>query len=119
MRYIALVHFDPAILDNMPLAGRQDVDRQTGALNREMEAAGILVHAEAIQGGGTAKLVRVRNGKIAVTDGPYIETKEQMAGFVLFDARDLNEAIAWQDRDPLCAIGAIEIRPIHDIPTPP
>lgn len=119
MRYIAIVHFDPALLDSMPLAERQDVDRQTGALNKEMEAAGILVHAEAIQGGDTAKLVRVRNGKLSVTDGPYIETKEQMAGFVLFEARDLNEAIAWQDRDPLAEIGTIEIRPVYDIPTPP
>jgi hypothetical protein len=119
MRYIAIVHFDPAILNNLPLAARQDVDRQTMALNREMSEAGILVHAEAIQEGHTARLVRVRNGRTLVTDGPYIETKEQMAGFVLFEARDLNEAIAWQDRDPLAGIGTIELRPIYEIPTPP
>lgn len=119
MRYVLLVHFDPTILGALPAAERREVDRRSLAENDALARSGHLVHAEAIQEGSSARLVRVRDSRAAVTDGPYIETKEQMAGFVLFDARDLNEAIAWQDRDPLCAIGTIEIRPVYDIPTPP
>ncbi len=119
MRYICLVHFDPELLDNLPTPERQDVDRQTRALDDELRASGHLVHSEAVQGGHSAMLVRVRDGKRAVTDGPYMETKEQMAGFVLLEARDLNEAIAIAARDPLARIGTIEVRPVYDIPIPP
>jgi hypothetical protein len=119
MRFIQLVHFDPAILDNMPLAEKQDIDRRALAKNAELAASGHLVHTEAVQGGDSAVLVRVRDGKVAVTDGPYIETKEQMAGFVLIEARDLAEALAIAGEDPLAEIGTIEVRPIYEIPLPP
>jgi hypothetical protein len=114
MRFIHLVHFDPAILDTMPLLEKQDVDRRALAKNAELEASGKLVLAEAIQGGDSAVLVRVRNGKVSVTDGPYIETKEQMAGFVLIEARDMAEAVAIAGEDPLAPIGTIEVRGIYE-----
>jgi hypothetical protein len=119
MRYICLVHSDPAILNNMPEPERQDFDRRTFALDDELRASGQLIHSQAVQEGHAARLVRVRNGKMSATDGPYIETKEQMAGFVLIEARDLNEAIAIAGRDPFAQIGTIEVRPIYDIPIPP
>ena len=64
-------------------------------------------------------LVRVRDGKLSVTDGPYIETKEQMAGFLLVEAADMDEALAIAGKVPLAEIGTIEVRPIYVIPTPP
>jgi hypothetical protein len=64
-------------------------------------------------------LVRVRDGTMSATDGPYMETKEQMAGFVLIEARDRDEAIAIVALDPLAEIGTIEVRPIYEIPIPP
>lgn len=119
MRYICLVHFEHERLDNLPLAERQDVDRRSLAYDRELAAKGHLVFSQAIQGGDSATLVRVREGRVSATDGPYIETKEQMAGFVLIEARDMNEAIRLAAGIPLAEIGTIEVRPIYEIPTPP
>ena len=119
MRYICLVHFEPSILVDAPLAERQEVDRRSLAYNGELKRRGHYVVSEAIQGGDTAVLVRVRNGKMSTTDGPYMETKEQMAGFVLIEARDMNEAIELAAGIPLAEIGTIEVRPIYEIPTPP
>ena len=119
MRYICMVHFEPSLLDNAPLAERQDVDRRSMAYDAELKARGQLVIAQAIQGGDSAVLVRVRDGKLSVTDGPYMETKEQMAGFLLIEAADMDEALAIAGKVPLAEIGTIEVRPIYVIPTPP
>ncbi len=119
MRYICMVHFEPARLDNAPLAERQDIDRRSMVYDAELKARGQLVVAQAIQGGDSAVLVRVRDGKLSVTDGPYIETKEQMAGFLLVEAADMDEALAIAGKVPLAEIGTIEVRPIYVIPTPP
>jgi hypothetical protein len=119
MRYLCLVHFEHSKLEGLPPADRQDVDRRSMAYDRELEARGNLVLAQAVEGGDHAVLVRVRNGKLSTTDGPFIETKEQMAGFVLIEARDMNEAISIAAGIPLAGIGTIEIRPEYIIPTPP
>ena len=63
----------------------------------------------------TATTVRVRNGKVAVTDGPFAETKEQLAGFYLIDAADLNEAIQLAAKIPPARVGSVEVRPIRDL----
>ncbi len=119
MRYVCLVHFEHEKLDGLPLAEKQDVDRRSLAFDRELEARGKLIVAQAVEGGDHAVLVRVRDGKMSTTDGPYIETKEQMAGFLLIEARDLNEAIEIAGGIPLAEIGTIEVRPEFVIPTPP
>ena len=119
MRYLCLVHFEHEKLDGLPLADRQDVDRRSMAYDRELEARGHLIVAQAVDGGDHAVLVRVRDGKVSTTDGPFIETKEQMAGFVLIEARDLNQAIEIAARIPLAEIGTIEVRPEFIIPAPP
>ncbi|MBA3732325.1 MAG: hypothetical protein H0W93_08280, partial [Gammaproteobacteria bacterium] len=63
----------------------------------------------------TATTVRVRNGKVSITDGPFAETKEQLAGFYLIDARDLNEAIQIAAKIPPARVGSIEVRPIRQL----
>jgi hypothetical protein len=119
MRYICLVHADPAAFDAMTTEQRADLDRRSLAYDKDLEARGHYVIAEAIQGSESATLVRVREGKMSATDGPFIETKEQMAGFVLVDARDMNEAVRLAAGIPMAELGTIEVRPIYDIPVPP
>jgi hypothetical protein len=119
MRYMCLVHFETTEFSNRPLAERQDVDRRSLAYDEELKAKGHYVSSQAIQSGDSAVLVRVRQGQVSATDGPYMETKEQMAGFVLIEARDMNEAVRLAAGIPLAEIGTIEVRPIYEIPTPP
>lgn len=116
MRYIHLVHLDASNFDRMTVEERQDVDRRALAANARLEAAGVLVHTEAVQDGSSAVLVRVREGKVSVTDGPYIESKEQMAGYVLVDVPDMAEAVRLAGEDPIAEYGTIEVRPIYVIP---
>lgn len=118
MRYICLVHFEPALLDLMPADQRETFNHRSADYDKELEARGHYVIAEAIQGGDSAVLVRVRDGKVATTDGPYIETKEQMAGFILIEARDMNEALRLASGIPLAELGTIEVRPVYQIPGP-
>src|SRR5262245_41314161 len=118
MRYMCIVHFEPSRLDTMPAADRKAFDRRSLDYDKELEAKGHYIHAEAIEGGDSAMLVRVRNGKLATTDGPYMETKERMAGFVLIEARDMNEAIRLASGIPLAELGTIEVRPVYLIPDP-
>ncbi len=77
--------------------------------------SGHMVAAEALQPTSTATTVRVRNGEIHVTDGPFAETKEQLAGFYLVDARDLNDAIRIASQIPPARVGSIEVRPIRQL----
>src|SRR5690606_31525824 len=119
MRFLCLVHFDPSKMESMSVAGQQDIDRRSIAYDRELERRGNDVLSQAVQGGDSAVLVRVRQGRVSTADGPYIEIKEQMAGFILIDARDLNEAIGVAAGVPLAELGTIEVRPEFVIPTPP
>jgi hypothetical protein len=85
------------------------------AFDQSVRKSGHCVASEALQPVATATTVRVRNGKIAVTDGPFAETKECLAGFYMIDAKDLNEAIQLAAKIPPAQIGSIEIRPIRPI----
>ena len=77
--------------------------------------SGLLVAAEALQPVETAATVRIRGGKVSVTDGPFAETKEQLAGFYLLDARDLNEAIQMAAKIPPAREGSVEVRPVREL----
>lgn len=118
MKYVCLVHFEPSELTSKPFEERQEVDRRSMAYDDELKAAGHLIVAQAIEGPESAVLVRVRDGKMSATDGPFIETKEQMAGFLLIEARDMNEAVRIASGVPLAEIGTIEVRPIYEVPVP-
>ena len=120
MRYMCLVHFDTTgYVGTTTPEQRQDLDRRSLGYDEELKAKGHYVASEAIEGGDSAVLVRVRQGEMSATDGPYIETKEQMAGFILIEARDMNEAVRLAAGIPIAEIGTIEVRPIYIIPTPP
>lgn len=119
MRYMCLVHFDTAIIKTANRETQQDLDRRSLAYDEKLKADGHYIASQAIEEGDSAVLVRVRNGTVSTTDGPFIETKEQMAGFILIEARDMNEAVRLAAGIPIAEIGTIEVRPVFVIPTPP
>ncbi len=108
MKYLCIVYLEDAKLHAVP-------DRECADCGDRLRTSGILVAAEALQPVETATTVRVRNGKVSVTDGPFAETKEQMAGFYLIEARDLNDAIQVASRIPPAREGSIEVRPIRQL----
>ncbi len=116
MKYLCQVWFDGTVIDRMQPPEREKLDRDSLAYDEELDGSGHLVLAEALQSPKAAVTVRVRDGKVSMTDGPFIETKEYLGGFILIEARDLNEAIRIAAGIPLARLGSIEIRPVYDIP---
>jgi hypothetical protein len=108
MKYLCLVYGEERAIEKMN-------DHDCLAYDRSIRASGHCISSEALQPVATATTVRVRNGKVAVTDGPFAETKEQLAGFYLIEAKDLGEAIALAAKIPPAEVGSIEVRPIRPI----
>lgn len=108
MKYLCLVYLDEKRLPELP---DEDCVEYDGAIRK----SGHCIASEALESVQTATTVRVRNGKLSVTDGPFAETKEQLAGFYLIEAQDLNEAIQIASKIPPARVGSIEIRPIRPI----
>jgi hypothetical protein len=108
MKYLCLVYGTESALASMD-------DRHCVAYDEKIKASGHCIASEALQPVQTATTVRVRNGKVSVTDGPFAETKEILAGFYMIEARDLNEAIQVASRIPPAEVGSIEVRPIRPI----
>lgn len=93
---------------------KHKLDSDSLGYDRDLMQSGNMIHAEALQSPKSAVTVRVRNGETAVTDGPFIETKEYLGGFILIEAKDLNDAIRIAAGIPLAKLGAIEVRPIYN-----
>ena len=115
MQYLALVYYEES---KMKALSQDDWD----ALNREcmgcvagLQQNGHFLEGRALQPVSTAATVRVRDGETLVSDGPFTETKEQLAGFYLLEARDLNEAVMLAGKIPPARYGSIEIRPVRDL----
>jgi hypothetical protein len=112
MKYACLVYFERGALDRFTPEEGAKLTEDSMAYDRFLESRGNLIMAQALEAPQTAVTIRVRNGKLSSTDGPFAETREILAGFVLIEARDLNEAIGLAEKIPLAAIGSIEIRPV-------
>lgn len=112
MKYLCLVCFEPKIWDTIAKDESEQIDRESSAYNEELQKRGNHIAAQALQPVDTAVTVRVRNGKVSVTDGPFAETKEVVGGFLLIHARDLNEAIQIASKIPVARLGSIEVRPV-------
>jgi len=108
MKYLCLVYGEEQAMQAMD-------DRHCVAFDEEVRKSGHCIASEALQPVASATTVRVRNGKASVTDGPFAETKECLAGFYMIEARDLNEAIQIASRIPPAQVGSIEVRPIRPI----
>jgi hypothetical protein len=108
MKYLLLVYSEEKKLASV-------ADSECWENSENLKRAGHYIAAEALQPVQTASTVRVRSGKLSVTDGPFAETKEQLAGFYLVEARDLNEAIQLAAKIPPARVGSIEVRPIREL----
>ena len=115
MKYLCLVYFDGTVLEKMSEAEKIAFDNESLTYDEELQRSGHFIAAEALESVKSAVTVRMRNGKISTTDGPFTETKEQLGGFILIDARDLNDAIQVAAKIPLARFGGIEVRPIWEL----
>lgn len=115
MKYLLLVHHNEDRFKNMPEGTKKDMLTESIQLCHQLDSKGQYVHASPLQPETTGTIVRVRNGKPTVTDGPFMETKEQLAGYFLIDAKDREDAIRIAERVPGARIGTVEIRPVITI----
>lgn len=110
MKYVCLCYDEEKKLKAMSKSEWDAIVREVHATNEELRKKGHLITAEALQSVQTATTVRVRDGKVSTTDGPFAETKEQLGGFFLINARDPNEAVQLASRLAGARLGCIEVR---------
>jgi len=108
MKYLCLVYAVERDLEAIP-------DSECVAYDESLRENGRCLASEALEPVAAAATVRVRNGKLSVTDGPFAETKEQLAGFYMVEARDLNDAIQLAAKIPPARVGSVEVRPVRPI----
>ncbi len=121
MRYMFLI-YSKETADGLPPADAADLIAGHRAVMDDAKRLGILVGVEGLKPATTATTVRSGGGKPTITDGPFAETKEQLAGYYILDCPDLDEALEWAQRIPTCCKGAqgcIEIRPVAELPYRP
>ncbi len=115
MKYLLLVYHNEARFKSMPEGTRNDMLVESIQLCHQLDGKGQYIHASPLQPEATGSVVQVREGKAFVTDGPFMETKEQLAGYFLFDAENQDEAIRIAERVPGARIGTVEVRPLVEI----
>jgi len=108
MKYLCLVYMAESTQGQVP-------DSECRDCGEALRRSGHLLAAEPLHPVSTATTVRVRNGQVSMTDGPFAETREQLAGFYLLEARDLNEAIQLAAKIPPARVGSIEVRPVREL----
>jgi hypothetical protein len=114
MQYLCLIYDDERQWEKMPPAESEKIIGEFHAYTESIRKSGHYVGGNALQPTHTATTVRVRQGRLATTDGPFAETKEQLGGYYLVQARDLNEAIQLAARIPGARLGSVEVRPIME-----
>ena len=114
MKYICLSYLGPINWETMSESERKASMEEFFAYHEELRKNGHMIGGEGLQSAQNAATLRFQNGKVSVTDGPYAETKEQLAGFFILEARDLNHAIQLMSKHPVVRGGPIEIRPAVD-----
>jgi len=114
MKYMLLIYFDEQAA--LSETERQECYAESTQLAHEIHSSGQYLAANPLQPTSMATSVRVRNGKRLVTDGPFAETREQLGGYFLIEAEDLDEALGIAARIPMARKGTVEVRPVIDIP---
>lgn len=117
MKYVALVYYNEAELGQLTQAQWDALNRECLACGEHLQGQGQMIGGQALRSVQSATTLRIRDGQLAMTDGPFAETKEQLAGFYLLDVRDLNEAIQTASKIPPGRYGSIEIRPVRELAT--
>ena len=115
MKYLCMVFYDEATHRALTPDQYQKLDDESLDYDASLRRGGHLVAAQALQYVDSATVVRVQHEKVVVTDGPFAETKEQIGGFILIEAADLNEAIQLASKIPAIRLGGVEIRPIKEL----
>jgi hypothetical protein len=115
MKYLCLIYDDEKKWETMSKAEADAYMGEYFAFTDAIKGSGHYIGGEALQPVQTATTVRSRNGKLSTTDGPFAETKEQLGGYYLVEARDLNDAIQVASRIPSARVGSIEVRPIFEM----
>jgi hypothetical protein len=116
MKYVCLVYLDEATIF-APMSDHEQSLFTNEALDSDdaLRRSGNFVYANALQPPEAAVSVRVRDNKLSATDGPFAETKEHLSGFIVIEARDLNEAIRLAGNIPMARLGTIEVRPVRQL----
>jgi hypothetical protein len=112
MKYLCLIYDDEKLWQKFSKEVQDQYMGEYMAFSESVEKSGQLVGSYQLQPVHTATTVRSRNGKVSTTDGPFAETKEQLGGYYLIEAKDLNDAIQVASRIPSAKIGSIEVRPV-------
>jgi hypothetical protein len=115
MKYLCLIYFEESKLAALPEAEAVELTRACLAYDDELREAGRYITSSPLAPISTAATVRVANGKLSATDGPFAETKEQLGGFLMIEARDLNQAIAIAAKIPVGWLGCVEVRPCKQL----
>ena len=114
MKYLCLAYEEESKLNALSKGEWDALRNETLSYVEELQRRGYILAVEALQSTSTATTVRIRDGKLSLRDGPFAETKEQLGGFFLIKAQDLNEAIQVASRWPSARLGSIEVRPIEE-----
>ena len=119
MRYLCLIYSDESQWPKLPKSDVEQMMKEYGAFDETAKKSGHYIRGDRLRPTSDATTVRIRNGKMSTTDGPFAETKEQLGGYYLVEAKDLDEAVDIAARIPSARWGAIEVRPIipHPIPS--
>jgi len=115
MKFLFTIYHDPHVLDTMPAAEMQTLVDGALDYSEDLRRSGHYIASNALQRPQTARTIRVRGGKVSTTDGPFAETKEQLGGFFLIEAKDMDEACAIASRFPPVRVGTIEVRPVREL----
>ena len=115
MKFLFMIYHDEQTLHALPAAEMQTLVDSALDYDEEIRGSGHYIVSNALQRARTARTVRVRGGKATTTDGPFAETKEQLGGFYLIEAKDIDEACEVASRFPPARIGTIEVRPVQEL----
>jgi hypothetical protein len=115
MKYVCLVYLDETTFEPMSDADQQRFINEALDSDDALRAGDNFVYANALQPPSAAVSVRVRNNELSTTDGPFAETKEHLSGFIIIEARDLNDAIRIAGTIPMARVGTIEVRPVRQL----
>jgi hypothetical protein len=115
MKFMVLIYNDSELLDALPKAEFDTTMRGCLQHADELRTDGSLLDSQMLEGATTAKTLRSRKNRLTITDGPFTETKEFLAGFNLIEAEDMDEAVRIAAEFPWASIGSIEVRPVRDI----
>ena len=115
MKYMCLIYYDENNLDSLSKNEFEALVDEALDYDVELQEKGQSLARGALQSIQTATSIRIRNGRTSITDGPFVETKEQLGGIVLIEANDLNDAIQIASKLPPARLGGVEVRPIRDL----